>query len=418
MASLKYWLWLTSRTGLGARGGQQLVEQFGSPEAVYFAGRAEYDRVPGLTSWTKESLGRKNLDESDRILGDCDRLGIRVVTCQDADYPERLRNIFDPPLVLYCKGREIAFDEEVAIAMVGTRTCTPYGVRSASKLAMDLARCGAVLVSGIAEGIDAACIRGALKGGGRVVSVLGGGIDRRYPASSAPLYEDVAAVGMLVSEYPPGTETHGSHFPVRNRIISGLSLGVVVVESALKGGALLTADHALEQDRDVFAVPGPIDAPTSGGTNRLIRMGTAKLTEKAWDILEEYVDRYPGKLGSVPPMSREVEAQRLESANRPGKPPKPDAEAEDTPETTQKPVDTEEKLAYIVWREQRDKLTDDQRDMLLALDGPALSTDELIERTQIPARRVLSALTLLQVMGYVEETPEKRFRAKVRLKMD
>lgn len=186
MASLKYWLWLTSRTGLGARTGQILVERFGSPEAVYFADRGEYDQVPELSSYVKESLGRKSLDESDRILGDCDRLGIRIMTCQDADYPERLRNIFDPPLVLYCKGKEIAFDEEVAIAMVGTRTCTPYGVRVAGKLAMDLARCGAVLVSGIAEGIDAASIRGALKGGGRVVSVLGGGIDKRYPASSAP----------------------------------------------------------------------------------------------------------------------------------------------------------------------------------------------------------------------------------------
>lgn len=418
MASLKYWLWLTSRTGLGARGGQRLVEQFGSPEAVYFADKGEYDRVPELASWTKESLGRKSLDESDRILGDCDRLGIRVVTCQDAAYPERLRNIYDPPLVLYCKGREMALDEEVAIAMVGTRTCTPYGVWAAGKLAMDLARCGAVLVSGIAEGIDAASIRGALKGGGRVVSVLGGGIDKKYPASSAPLYDDVAATGMLVSEYPPGTEALGRHFPVRNRIISGLSLGVVVVESAVKGGSLLTADHALEQNRDVFAVPGPIDAPTSGGTNRLIRLGTAKLTEKAWDILEEYVDRYPGKLGSVRPLSRKAEAQRLESANRPGKSPEPARSLDDDQNSSQKAVDKEEGLDYIVWREHSGMLTDDQRDVLLALDGSALSTDELIERTQIPARRVFSSLTLLQVQGYVAETPEKRFQGKVRLKME
>lgn len=418
MASLKYWLWLTSRTGLGARGGQRLVEQFGSPEAVYFADPGEYDRVPDLASWTKESLGRKDLDESDRILGDCDRLGIRVMTCQDADYPERLLNIFDPPLVLYCKGREIAFDEEVAIAMVGTRSCTPYGVRVAGKLAMDLARCGAVLVSGIAEGIDAACIRGALKGGGRVVSVLGGGIDKRYPASSAPLYDDVAAAGCLISEYPPGTETLGKHFPVRNRIISGLSLGVVVVESAVRGGALLTADHALDQDRDVFAVPGPVDVPTSGGTNRLIRLGTAKLTEKAWDILEEYVDRYPGKLGNIRPLSREAEAQRLESVNRPGKPPKAEPAGETRQKSTEKPVDKDEQVEYIVWQEHSGELTDDQRDILLALAERPLSTDDLIDRTQIEARRVLSALTLLQVKGYVAETPEKRFQAKVRLRME
>lgn len=418
MASLKYWLWLTSRTGLGVRGIQHLVEHFGSPEAVYFAGRREYDQVPGLSAWMKESLERKSLDESDRILGDCDRLGIRVMTCQDADYPERLRNIYDSPLVLYCKGKEIAFDEEVAIAMVGTRTCTPYGVRVAGKLALDLARSGAVLVSGIAEGIDAASIRGALKGGGRVVSVLGGGIDRRYPASSAPLYDDVAAAGALISEYPPGTETNGKHFPVRNRIISGLSLGVVVVESAVKGGALITAEHALDQDRDVFAVPGPVDAPASGGANRLIRMGTAKLTEKAWDILEEYVDRYPGKLANIRPLDREAEAQRLESVSRPGRPPKMEPAAGTRQNSAEKPVDKGEQVEYIVWQEHSGELTEDQRDVLLALEGGVLGTDELIERTQIPARRVLSTLTLLQVQDYVAETPEKRFRGKVRLKME
>ena len=305
------------------------------------------------------------------------------------------------------------FDDEVAIAMVGTRTCTPYGVRVAGKLAMDLARSGAVLVSGIAEGIDAAGIRGALKGGGRVVSVLGGGIDKRYPASSAPLYDDVAVAGCLISEYPPGTETQGKHFPVRNRIISGLSLGVVVVESAVKGGALLTAEHALDQDRDVFAVPGPVDVPTSGGTNRLIRLGTAKLTEKAWDILEEYVDRYPGKLGNVRPLSREAEAQRLESVNRPGKAPKAEPAGETRQKSTEKPVDKGEQVEYIVWQEHSGELTDDQRDLLLALDGGTRSADELIESTQIPARRVLSALTMLQLRGMVEERAGKRFYACV-----
>ena len=251
-----------------------------------------------------------------------------------------------------------------------------------------------------------------------MVSVLGGGIDKRYPASSAPLYDDVAAAGALISEYPPGTETQGTHFPVRNRIISGLSLGVVVVESAVRGGALLTAEHALEQDRDVFAVPGPVDVPSSGGTNRLIRLGTAKLTEKAWDILEEYVDRYPGKLGNIRPLSREAESQRLESVSRPGKPPKGEPAAETRQKATEKPVDKDGQVEYIDWQEYSGKLTDDQRNVLLALDGGVLSADELIERTQTPARRVLSTLTLLQVQGYVTETPEKRFRGQVRLKME
>ena len=293
------------------------------------------------------------------------------------------------------------------------RSCTPYGEKMAGRLALGLARSGAVTVSGIAQGIDAACIRGALKGGGTVVSVLGCGIDVRYPACNRGLYEDVAAVGALLSEYPPGTEPIGSHFPVRNRIISGLSLGIVVVESPLKGGAMLTADHALEQDREVFAVPGPADSPASAGCNQLIGEGAAKLTETVWDILEEYVDRYPQKLSRTRGLTPEQEAQRLEEPAGP-----PAAAPEKSREPTPKEVDKTPEMEYIDWKDRRDKLTDDQRDLLLALEEKPLLADDLMERTQIPARRVLSALTLLQVQGYVTEEPGKRFRAQVRLKME
>ena len=188
-------------------------------------------------------------------------------------------------MVLYWKGRQIAFDEEAAIAMVGTRSATPYGVQVASKLSAELTRNGALIVSGMAQGIDAAAVRGALKMGGPVVSVLGGGIDVVYPRYHRDLYEDVAAVGALISEYPPGTETRGANFPIRNRIISGLSVGVVAVESGRYGGTLLTVGHALDQDREVFAVPGPVGAPESEGTNRLIQEGCAKLILNGDDVL-------------------------------------------------------------------------------------------------------------------------------------
>lgn len=417
MASLKYWLWLTTRKWMGSKAAQRVLEQFGSPEHAFFADGREYDRIPDLTAKARESLRDKRLDGADRILGDCDRLGVMITTLQDANYPERLRHIYDPPLVLYRKGRDIPFDEEVVLGMVGTRSCTPYGERMAGKLALDLARCGAVMVSGIAQGIDTACVRAALKGGGTVVCVLGGGIDVRYPACNSRLYDDVAATGALVSEYPPGTEPIGKHFPVRNRIISGLSLGVVIVESPLKGGAMLTANHALDQDREVFAVPGPVDSPASAGTNQLIGAGTAKLTEKAWDILEEYVDRYPHKVARARVLAPEVEAQRLAGAE--------DKQSENTPKflpategPKQKEVDKGGKVEYIDWKAHRDKLTDDQRDILLALEDKPMIADDIIERTQIPARRVLSAMTLLQVQGYVTEEPGKRFRAQVRLKME
>ena len=192
---------------------------------------------------------------------------------QDADYPVRLRNIFEPPSLLYVKGQLPVIDEEVAVAMVGTRKASPYGVEAAEKIAYGLSRQGAVVISGAAAGVDSASHRGALRAGGKTIAVLGNGLDVVYPAENEWLYRDIAASGALISEYPPGTAAESWHFPVRNRIISGLSLATVVVEAPEKSGALITANTALEQGRDVFAVPGPIDAPMSRGCNRLIADG-------------------------------------------------------------------------------------------------------------------------------------------------
>ena len=209
----------------------------------------------------------------------------------DAAYPGRLKNIYDPPALLYCKGRLPLLDDLLCVAVVGTRDCTPYGVACAEKLGFGLASGGAAVVSGLAKGIDAAAIRGALRAGGVTVGVVGNGLDVYYPYESRYLYEDVASAGILLSEYPPGTEPASGHFPVRNRIISGLSLAALVVEAPEKSGALITAATALEQGRDVFAVPGPIDAPASVGCNRLIRDG-AGLVSDASDILREYEGRF------------------------------------------------------------------------------------------------------------------------------
>jgi len=417
MSALKYWLWLTTRKGLRGRSAFRVLEWFGTPERVFFAGAAEYEQISELTGQERKCLLDKKLSLPDRILGDCQELGIRIMTWQDAAYPERLRNIYEPPLVLYVKGKNIPMDEKVMIGMVGTRKCTPYGEKMGGKIALDLARSGAVVVSGIAEGIDAACIRGALKGGGSVISVLGGGIDVRYPWVNRRLYDDVAAMGALISEYPPGTRPLGTNFPFRNRIISGLSLGVVVVESDLKGGSMRTVGHVTDQNRDLFAVPGPADAVTSLGPNSLIQEGSAKLVMNGWDVLEEYVDRYPGAIQHRTPLNAETEESRLVP---------PGAPADETKEQDvsgvkgkNRPSKSEgAQMKTIAWNDLKDKLTDDQRDILLALEEEPLVTDELVERTQIPARRVLSALTILQVGGYVNQEAGKRFRAQVKLKME
>ena len=240
MAGLKYWVWLNECRGLTNRSRALLLAHFGSPEDVYYADEAEYALVEGLSKKQFELLADKSTDGADKILGDCQRRGLRILTMQDADYPARLRGIFEPPCLLYVTGTLPAFDEEVAVAMVGTRACTPYGTQSAEKIAYGLAKQGALVVSGAARGIDSAAHRGALRAGGVTVAVLGNGLDVVYPEENAGLYRDIAATGALLSEYPPGTAAEGWHFPIRNRIISGLCLATVVVEAPLeRSGALV-----------------------------------------------------------------------------------------------------------------------------------------------------------------------------------
>ena len=421
MATLKYWLWLTGRDKLPLSKRQALLDHFGTPENIYFADPAEYG-LPELSSAARRALEDKRLDEAEKVLEQCEKLGISLLTIQDAHYPDCLKNIPDPPQVLYYKGKLPDFDRELTIGMVGARKCTPYGEMMAARLGLDLARAGAVVVSGIAQGIDSNSIKGALAGGGTVVSVLAGGIDVIYPWSSRYLFEDVAAAGALISEYPPGTPTNGSHFPVRNRIISGLSDGVVAVEGEEHGGTMITMDLALEQNRDTFAVPGPADAPMSAGTNRLIRLGGAKLVTTAADILTEYQGRRPVR--RAPTLSPEEGEQRLGAAlknNRDtapaGKKPA-EKKAVETPGSDKKEVDKTETRAYIDSKSARELLTDDERDILLTLAEKDKMADEIIEATQIPARRVLSALTILEVRGYVEERPGKRYAALALLKTE
>lgn len=416
MANLKYWLWLTTRQGLVGRHLKQTLDHFGSPERAFFADGEEYRLIPDLPSGAVEGLKDKSLAGADRILGDCERLGIQILTMQDALYPERLAAIHQPPPVLYWKGRPIAFDEEVAIAMVGTRSATPYGVQAATKLAMELTGKGALVVSGIAQGIDAAAVRGALQAGGPVVSILAGGIDVIYPRENRYLFEDVAAVGALISEHPPGTETKGANFPVRNRIISGLSVGVIAVETPRYGGTMHTVGHALEQNREVFAVPGPWDAPASEGTNRLIQEGAAKLILGTEDVLCEFVDRFPQRLSGRTAMDPDTARQRLEGDRQARQ-----RHPESTPRARRpekKEVDNPTEVAYIDWKECKEKLTDDQQTVLLALAAGKQTADDVVEHTQLPVRRVLSALTILQVQGYVREKEGKRFSPAVRWNME
>ena len=403
MTELKYWLWLSTRRGLGPARVLTVLDHFVTPERAYYADREEYELLPiPPAAW--QGMLDKRLDPADRILADCDRLGLRIMTFQDADYPQRLRQLADPPAVLYIRGRVFRFDDEAAIGVVGAREPSAYGQWAAEKLGLELARGGALLVSGIAEGLDSCAIRGALKGGGPVVSMLAGGIDIVYPRKNRYLYEDVAAAGALISEYPPGTEHKGSHYSPRNRILSGLCLGVLAVECKVSSGTMLTVNHAIEQNRDIFAVPGAINAELSEGTNRLIQQG-AKLVRNGQDVLEEYWDRFPLKLAPSAPLSPEVARARLnEAAPAPSAPPE---ELHAEPEAGSR--------ERIPRTQQKARFTDDQLTILAAIQDKVLTADEIVERTQIGARYVLSALTMLQVQGAVEERPGRRFYAAVEL---
>lgn len=419
MASLKYWLWLTTRKGLSNVGVFGLLDHFGTPEAAHFADPAEYDLVPGLTRAGKASLLDKSMAEAEHILSECDRLGHRILTFGDAGYPERLRNIYDPPAVLYLQGKDIDFDDQVAISLIGTREPTAYGIAQAQRLGHDLASQGAVVVSGLARGLDSEGLRGALRGGGTVCGVLGCGLDVIYPRENKFLYQDVAAAGLLISEYPPGTEVKGSNFPVRNRIISGLSLGVVVVEGGFTSGTQITARAALDQNRDVFAVPGPVDAPMSYTPNQLIRRGEAVLVTSASDILQEYQGIYPHKIKIKPGLDPDT------PAIAPGVRPRPEpatadeqegaSDAPAKPAKGEKGVDKGEEIPYIHWKKLTPALTDDQRDVLLALRERSLVLDEIVEATQIPVRRCTSAVVMLQLAGFVSEEAGRRFAAAVRI---
>ena len=390
---LKYWLWLTELTGLTNQTRLALLRHFPSPEDVYYADPEEVLLTEGITRQQAALLKNKDLSTADRILADCQRLNIRILTLQDAAYPGRLKNIYDPPCLLYVQGRLPVFDEEVAVAVVGTRDCTPYGVTCAEKLGYGLTRGGAVVVTGLAKGIDAAATRGALRAGGVTAAVVGNGLDVLYPPESRYLYEDVAAAGAILSEYPPGTEPAGWHFPVRNRILSGLCLATLVVEAPERSGALITAGTALEQGREVFAVPGPIDAPTSVGCNRLIRDGGGLVSE-AWDLLQEYEARFPDKLR--PEESRHQPSILGYQARQ---------------KTEPRPVPPSVSLTHNDL-----SLTDDQITLLKALpEEEPMLVDDLIELTDLPTRRVLSALTVLEIEHLVEQHSGKRYTRAVTL---
>lgn len=282
--TLRAWIRLT-KTGASARRLNRLLERFGSPEAVFAASPREIAAAAPCSLETATKLLDPACAATDRELRLMERLGVRLLTREDAEYPTRLREIPDPPPALYVRGELLPADER-AVAIVGSRSASEYGRRVAARLAAELASAGLTVVSGLARGTDTAAHQGALRAGGRTLACLGCGVDVVYPYENRELARRIAAAGALLSEYPMMAQPEAWHFPSRNRLISGLSLGVVVIEAPERSGALITADCALEQGRAVFAVPGSVDDARNRGPHALIREG-AVLVEDARDVLLE-----------------------------------------------------------------------------------------------------------------------------------
>ena len=396
---LKYWLWLATRKGLGARGAWLTARHFSSPQEAYAADEWAYRQIPGLRS--VEPLLDKDLSLPEQILRQCYEKGISILTVQDAAYPERLMASNDPPVVLYYKG--ILPDlNGPSIGVVGTRKASVYGLTQSRRMGYGLSRCGCTVISGGAKGIDAEALRGALTGGSPVIAVLGCGVDVVYPYENKALFRSVEQNGCLLSEYPPGTKPYSSHFPVRNRIISGLSLGVLVVEAPEKSGALITADHALEQGRDVFVLPANVGVDSCSGNLKLLRDGGIPVRD-AWDILQEYEASYPGILSWQPtgaPAGGEL---------TPGAEPETEhSKVEDQ----KKDIDKPKPRAYIDLNEVLDTLNQEERALAMLLqDGPK-HIDELADRAQTGAGRALAMLTMLEVKGIIQRLSSKVYALK------
>lgn len=417
---LVHWIWLATRTGISDRVKVELVRRFQDPETVYFSDDGAYLQVEGLTPEGRDALMDKNLHQAEQILEDCHRENLHILTYRDAAYPKRLQNIADPPLVFYYKGRLPDFDGCPVIGVVGTRRASPYGLTVAKRMGYQIAKCGGLVVSGMAAGIDGMAMRGALTAGGMAVGILGNGADVVYPLSNRALFADTQQYGCILSEFPPGTPPVKWNFPKRNRIISGLCNGVLIVEAPERSGALITANRAADQGRDVFVVPGNIDIPTCVGSNRLLRDGAIAVSS-GWDVVSEYESQYPGKVSKDGVISTqraypdEVEAAAEAEKSEPKVAQKPRILAKNKPpksKNDKKAIDNGATTAYSDLDDILAGLSPDEKIIVSALKNGERLVDDVIAETGLTTGKVLAMLTLLEVKGIVKRLPGRHITLK------
>ncbi len=362
---LFYWLALSLTPGVGSIFFKRLLDRFKNPKAVFDAPARELLKIEGLGEKVVGEIGKgpseKEVEREFRLLRE---VGGTVITLRDEFYPNRLKEIYDPPPLLYVRG-ELKKEDELAISIVGSRKTSAYGRWITEKVSQEIARHGVTIVSGMARGIDSIAHSGAISGGGRTIAVLGCGVNVIYPRENRNLFRQIIDHGAVLSEFPMGSPPEGAHFPKRNRIISGLSLGVVVVEASAESGSLITAGYALEQGREVFAIPGNVGTAGSRGTNQLIKDG-AKLVESSEDILEEILPQWKRGEGRLV----EIKSPEL-----------------NLPE--------EERKLFEVFKE------------------TPLHIDTIIQESRLEPGKVSSLLLNLELKGLLSQSPGKYFSKKM-----
>ena len=398
-----YWIWFATLKGISLFRKLQLLETFRDPEELW---RAEQKSLPEDVA---EALKEKDLSQALEVYRQCTLQSIGVVGYGDPEYPRRLRNTEDPPIVLYYKGKLPDWQAQPVIAVVGTRKASTYGVQTTGLLASQIAACGGLVVSGAATGVDRRAMEAALAQEKPVVGVLGGGVDVVYPAANRELYRQTEEKGCLISEYPPGSRPFPGNFLRRNRIISGLSDGVLIVEAPARSGALNTAEHAFTQGRDVFAVPGNLGVESCAGSNRLLQEGAYPVLQ-GWDVMKQYAPLYPGVVENRRMPLEQTEQSLLpkvaESALA------PENRRQKRNSTSQIPIDNREESTYSVINKRPAGLSDQEQAVFDLVGTTPELPDSIMDRADLPFGTVQSVLTRLAIKGLVQNHPDGRVSRK------
>lgn len=390
MENLKYWLWLTSKKYMTPYKITALLESFDDISKIYEAD--VYEDIEDIGLKEKRELLNKSLEQAEKIIEKTEIIGARIVTFDDPEYPPSLKEIQPPPYVLYMKGEHINWEEQLAIGVIGARECTEYGMVAAQKLSYEMASAGVLVVSGMARGLDSVAAISALKAGGKTVAVIGSGLDVVYPPENGQLMKAIEENGVVITEYPPSCPPYSQNFPQRNRIISGLSRGLLVVEAGKRSGTFTTVDYAKNYGKDIFAVPGGIFHDKSVGTNNMIKSGALLITS-----VRDIFERYP------------YEASKIKRAD--GKPVRikmPEYNHIKKEKTTLNKTKTQYKkvsnIPVITIDDDRFKgLNEDEKKVISLLLKKNLHIDELARESGISVKALNSILPLLEMMGYVSK---------------